>query len=285
MKMRARRSLSLCLVITFTLPHGAVAGARTGEATGAGMSAAAPAVHYVALGDSYSSGTGAGAYGDSGDCQRSANAYPRLWADSHEVAGFAFVACAGATTSDVLNQADTLDTSTTLITVSVGGNDADFVEVMLECTLSTDQHCVDRVEQAKAAVHSTLPERLDAVYTTLSGRAPHAEVIVFGYPRIYELNGSCQAGLSETKRAAINSGVDALAEVTAQRAAAAGFTFVDIREPFTGHEICSDDWWLHSWTWPPGESYHPTARGHSLGYLPALEVVVSTDRPAEQVNH
>ena len=38
------------------------------------------AVHYVALGDSYSSGVGAGSYiGSSGPCDRSTNAYPALW--------------------------------------------------------------------------------------------------------------------------------------------------------------------------------------------------------------
>ncbi|CAM5263287.1 SGNH/GDSL hydrolase family protein OS=Streptomyces cyaneofuscatus OX=66883 GN=G3I52_18395 PE=4 SV=1 [Streptomyces cyaneofuscatus] len=48
---------------------------------------------YVALGDSYSSGVGAGDYlPDSGDCRRSANAYPQLWAAANSPTSFAFVA-------------------------------------------------------------------------------------------------------------------------------------------------------------------------------------------------
>ena len=44
------------------------------------LSSAEPAVHYVALGDSYSSGVGAGSYlGSSGSCDQSARAYPALW--------------------------------------------------------------------------------------------------------------------------------------------------------------------------------------------------------------
>lgn len=50
--------------------------------TGAGIANAdssAAAVDYVALGDSYSSGVGAGSY-DGSSCKRSSRAYPALWA-------------------------------------------------------------------------------------------------------------------------------------------------------------------------------------------------------------
>lgn len=50
---------------------------------------------YVALGDSYAAGTGAGDYGSSGQCYRSANAYPQLWAKAHSPSSFTFAACGG----------------------------------------------------------------------------------------------------------------------------------------------------------------------------------------------
>ncbi|TQJ02496.1 SGNH/GDSL hydrolase family protein [Amycolatopsis cihanbeyliensis] len=233
----------------------------------------AAAEDYVALGDSYSSGTGAGDYGDSGSCKRSANAYPRLWADAHG-ADITFAACSGARTPDVLNnQLGGLDAGTTLVTISVGGNDAGFTDVITTCTLGSDQTCLDRIDEAKDYVHGTLPGLLDNVYDTIQDRAPNAEIIVLGYPRLYQLDGSCNVGLSETKRAAINSAADTLAEVTSQRVAAAGLTFVDLRGPFAGHGICSADWWLHSLTWPIDHSYHPNQEGQALGYLPALNGV------------
>jgi hypothetical protein len=56
--------------------------------------AAAAGTNYVALGDSYSSGTGAGNYDPaSGSCNRSANAYPNLWAAAHSTSSYKFVAC------------------------------------------------------------------------------------------------------------------------------------------------------------------------------------------------
>jgi lysophospholipase L1-like esterase len=230
---------------------------------------------YVALGDSYSSGTGAGSYGNSGSCKRSANSYPQLWANANAPSSFAFVACSGAETSDVVaNQVGSLTGDTTFVTISIGGNDAGFADVMTDCNLGSDSACVARNNEARDYVRTTLPGRLDAVYTEISSRAPDAEVVVLGYPHIYELAGGCDVGLSETKRAAINGSSDVLADAIRNRAAAFGFTFVDGRTAFDGHEICAAGTrWLTSLTWPIDESYHPNAAGQSGGYYAALSAV------------
>ena len=65
--------------------------------------AVAAAPSYVALGDSYSSGTGTRSYlADGTSCQRSTYAYPSLIAVAR---GYAlnFRACSGATVADVTN--------------------------------------------------------------------------------------------------------------------------------------------------------------------------------------
>lgn len=229
------------------------------------------ATNYVALGDSYSSGVGAGSYGDSGNCMRSSNAYPRLWANAHSGTSFKFVACSGARTGDVLNQIANVTFSTTLVTVSVGGNDAGFVDVMTTCTAGTDQTCINRVNTAKTYINNTLPGLLDNVYNSIKSKAPNAKLVILGYPRFYTVPGSCAVGLSDTKRSAINSGSDALASVLSARAAAHGAKFVDVRGAFTGHNICSSaDDYLHSLTWPVTNSYHPTAAGQRGGYYNPL---------------
>jgi lysophospholipase L1-like esterase len=235
----------------------------------------AAAGKYVALGDSYASGTGAGDYGDSGGCKRSANSYAQLWASANAPSAFAFVACSGAVTSDVLaEQVGALTPDTELVTISIGGNDAGFADVMTDCNLGSDDSCVARNQEAQVFARDELPARLDGVYAEISSRAPNARVVVLGYPHIYQLDGDCNVGLSETKRAAINSSSDVLAEVIAGRAGAFGFTFVDGRSVFAGHEICSSgDWWLNSVTFPIDESYHPNAAGHSGGYYAALSAV------------
>ncbi|MFF6812738.1 SGNH/GDSL hydrolase family protein [Streptomyces sp. NPDC012403] len=253
----------------------AVTTALTGAAT-AQASQQAAAGGYVALGDSYASGVGAGSYtSDSGDCKRSTKAHPYLWAAANSPSSFHFTACSGARTGDVLSgQLGPLSTSTGLVSISVGGNDAGFADVMTTCVLQSDSSCLSRIATARAYVDSTLPGRLDSVYSAIRDRAPNARVVVLGYPRFYRLGTSC-VGLSETKRKAINDAADYLDNAIARRAGAHGFTFGDVRTTFTGHEICSGSSWLHSVDWfNIGNSYHPTAAGQSGGYLPVLDAAV-----------
>ncbi|MEV0175949.1 SGNH/GDSL hydrolase family protein [Streptomyces sp. NPDC050803] len=227
---------------------------------------------YVALGDSYASGVGAGSYiSSSGDCKRSTKAHPYLWAAANSPSSFAFTACSGARTDDVLaGQMGPLNSATALVSISVGGNDAGFADVMTTCVLQSDSACISRINTAKAYVDTTLPGKLDGVYSAIRTKAPSARVVVIGYPRFYKLGTTC-LGLSETKRKAINDAADYLDAAVATRAAAHAFTFGDVRTTFTGHEICSGSSWLHSVNWfNIGESYHPTAAGQSGGYLPVL---------------
>ncbi|WP_055688796.1 SGNH/GDSL hydrolase family protein [Streptomyces prasinus] len=249
----------------------AVATALTG-ATTAHASQQAAADGYVALGDSYSSGVGAGSYiSSSGDCKQSTKAYPYLWKAAHSPSSFHFTACSGARTDEVLaSQLGPLSTATGLVSISVGGNDAGFADVMTTCVLQSESTCISRINTARSYVTSTLPGKLDNVYSAIRDRAPNAKVVVLGYPRFYKLGATC-VGLSEAKRVAINNASDLLNSTTAQRVNAHGFTFADVRSPFTGHEICSGSSWLHSVNWTNiGESYHPKAAGQSGGYLPAF---------------
>ncbi|MGW0776166.1 SGNH/GDSL hydrolase family protein [Streptomyces sp. NPDC002835] len=245
--------------------------------TGAGTAQAdttAQSLDYVALGDSYSSGVGAGSYDSaSGNCKRSTRAYPKLWANANSPSSFAFTACSGARTGDVTaNQLAPLTSATDLVSITVGGNDAGFADVMTTCVLQSEANCLSRIEQAKAYVDTTLPGKLDQVYSAISAKAPAARVVVLGYPRFYKLNGSCLAGLTENERRAINGAADHLNAATAKRAADHGYTFASVVGTFTGHEICSGSSWLHSLNWLNiGDSYHPTAAGQSGGYLPVFD--------------
>ncbi|AWW40384.1 MULTISPECIES: SGNH/GDSL hydrolase family protein [Streptomyces] len=248
----------------------AVGAALTGAAPAQASEAAATG--YVALGDSYSSGVGAGSYiSSSGDCKRSTRAYPQLWAAANSPSSFSFTACSGARTDEVLSsQLSPLNSTTGLVSISVGGNDAGFADVMTTCVLQSDSACISRINTARAYVSTTLPGKLDTVYTAIRSRAPSAQVVVLGYPRFYKLGQSC-LGLSETKRRAINDASDHLNSAIAQRAQSHGFTWGDVRGTFTNHEICSGSSWLHSVNWLNiGESYHPTAAGQSGGYLPVF---------------
>ena len=109
--------------------------------------------HLVSLGDSYSSGEGnprppflKGTATKTDACHRSPIAYPELLVNDHSLgldrSAYAFVACSGATRRDVWNgnvanhepsQLNALSASTSLVTLSVGGNDVDFPGVLAHC--------------------------------------------------------------------------------------------------------------------------------------------------------
>lgn len=256
------------LAVTAALALGAGGSAHAVERT----AQRSVATGYVALGDSYSSGVGAGSYyANSGDCKRSAKSYPALWAAAHTPSSFGFTACSGARTGDVLSgQLGPLNAATGLVSISVGGNDAGFADTMTTCVFNSDSVCLDRIQQARAYIAGTLPGQLDKVYSAISAKAPAARVVVIGYPRFYHLGGGCLGGLSEKKRAAINAAADHIDTVIAKRAADHGFAYADINATFAGHEICSGKPWLNSVALPVDESYHPNAAGQSGGYLPVF---------------
>jgi hypothetical protein len=209
----------------------ALAGAFAGAGTAAGAT-------YAALGDSYSSGVGTGSYTLNSACKRSVYAYPYLWTQKHAGTALSFVACSGAKTSDVLStQIQSVTSATTLVTLTIGGNDIGFANLIYQCTLSG---CSAALDSARANLEVTLGAALDNVYTTVKSRAAiGAKIVVLGYPRVF-------------------SGVTYKSAITA----------------FTGHAVCSSSAWLNGLNlFNTGESYHPNRGGHASGYLPLVTVV------------
>lgn len=250
-------------------------------ATAAAILIAAPAnasgAHYVALGDSYASGLGAGSYGSSGSCDRSANAAAQLWANANSPASFTFAACSGATTSDVLNsQLASVNSGTTLVTLIIGGNDVGFSSTMEDCVIWGTSTCVSDVNADEAKANSVLPGAYDNVLRSIKAKAPSARIVFMDYPDFYDLNASVCVGLSATSHAKIDEGINVLDSLVQQAAARNGVVYADARPSFSGHELCDGSGWLNSVDWSNfGDSYHPTATGQADGYYPVLSAHAS----------
>src|SRR3954470_4118341 len=252
------------------------------------LSCAVPALagasDYVALGDSYSSGTGTRTYFDTG-CERSVSAYPYLIKGALG-SSFSFQACSGAKTQDVLNnQLGTLSADTQYVTISIGGNDAGFSSVITQCAKPWPFTCDGDISTAQSFIASTLPGRLDNVYNQIRAKAPNAIVAVVGYPRLF--NGEdCNAAtfFSSDEESKLNATADQMADVDRARARAHGFTFVDVRQAFIGHAVCDNPEWLNGLSNPTGESYHPNALGHSSGYAPTVKAaLLAAPEPTDPV--
>jgi lysophospholipase L1-like esterase len=229
----------------------------------AALATAASAATYTALGDSYSSGVGTRSfYNDGTECKRSPLAYPAKVAADKKLT-LTFAACSGAKTGDVLSkQLGSLNGSTAYVTISIGGNDAGFSSVITECALPWPWTCWGGITNAENYMRNALPGQLDNVYNQIHAKAPAAEVLVVGYPRLFngvECNGLARISKGEQER--LNQAADVMAGVIGARASAHAFKFVDPRSAFSSHEICSGSEWLNGLSNPVSESYHPNVSG------------------------
>ncbi|MCU0257626.1 MAG: SGNH/GDSL hydrolase family protein [Solirubrobacteraceae bacterium] len=238
---------------------------------------AAQAERYVALGDSYSSGVGTRSYTLSSGCQRGVYAYPYLLSQQRPNTQLTFVACGGAKTADVMNnQIASVTSTTTIVTITIGGNDAGFSDVIVECAQpSWLSDCAGRVTTAQNFIRGTLPGRLNTVFSAIASRAAAgAKKIVLGYPRLF-MGEDCNAGtfFSGDDMTRLNATADLLRDTLKARAAAYGLTFKDAIPPFVGHAVCSSSEWVNGLSNPTSESYHPNRTGNSSGYLPLVRAV------------
>ncbi len=255
----------------------AVLAAVTALVLSAGPAGAA-APSYVALGDSYSSGTGTRSYlADGTSCLRSVYAYPSLIATAR---GYAlnFRACSGARIPDVSStQLSALSTSTAYVTISVGGNDAGFADVLTTCAQPAWlSECYGAIDRAQSYIRTSLPTALGTLYAAIRARAPQAKVTVVGYPRIF--NGEdCNllTWFSPTEESRLNATADLINSTTAARASAAGFAFANPTSRFVGHAVCDSTEWINGLSNPVVESYHPNRSGQASGYTPTVSPLVT----------
>jgi lysophospholipase L1-like esterase len=269
---RARRWALVAAGIVVVIAAGAVTAATllggssdAGDGATAGP-AAAPAGPgpYVALGDSYSSGVGAGGYlPEAGACLRSRRAYP--YALGRPVTSFR--ACGGARTADVLTrQLAAFPAGTELVTITIGGNDAGFADVLERCLFGSPRACDRRVDAAERFVRVELPGRLRRVYAAIRERGPQATVVVAGYPRLFAGRPWCGpvGTIDEREQRRLNAGADLLSRtIAAEVRRHRGFRFADVREAFAGGGICAASPRILGATRPAFASFHPTAAGQA----------------------
>jgi hypothetical protein len=227
--------------------------------------AVASASQYVDLGDSYASGVGTRVfYSESGSCKRSPEAYgPKIAAAKGYT--LSFQACSGAKTSDVnANQLGTLSSSTALVSIAIGGNDAGFSNVIINCALYYFT-CGGAINEANSYIATKLGGVLDTTYNNIRSRATTAHVVVVGYPHLFTKEGAtCNANfLTSSNEKKLNETGDKLDAVVKARAEAHGFTFVDPRNAFNAHEVCASEEWLNGQSNPLEESYHPNVKGQA----------------------
>jgi lysophospholipase L1-like esterase len=230
-------------------------------------------LEYAAVGDSFAAGVGAGSYLDS-SCYRSSKSYPRLLDADANRRLVSFPACSGASTVETVAQVATIATTAKVVTVTVGGNDVGFSDVMRNCFVLQSSSCQSSID-AGAAIAASQEFRDDvaAVIAAIRARTePDAKVVVAGYPLLFHENSS---GVNPKYAWGdeVNDETVVLNGVIRSVAEANGAVFVDVMDDFAGHGISSASPWINDWSWfDTIRGFHPNATGY-VAYANAIRAV------------
>jgi lysophospholipase L1-like esterase len=236
---------------------------------------------YVALGSSMAAGPGIRPSADGAPFRagRSARNYPHLVA---EKLGFDLVdvTYSGATTANVLTesqhgappQVDALDGSEDLVTVTIGGNDAGYVPLLMAAGLPRFVRSVpllgghvremlDPTARDRALVE--VAESLKEVGRVLRQRAPRAMVLFVDYLTLLPPAGVAPP-LSGVDVALGRRVADTLERLTGEAAADTGCEWVRVAQASGEHHAWSAEPWTTKFGLPlPGRPapLHPNAAG------------------------
>ncbi|WP_346927712.1 SGNH/GDSL hydrolase family protein [uncultured Arthrobacter sp.] len=228
---------------------------------------------YVALGDSFAAGQGAGPYKND-TCYRSENTYSELAADTKAIKLIKNAACSGNTTQDVVgSQPHQLKTTTELVTITAGGNNLGFGDIVTSCG-AADPDLVEACARASAAAASRigsgqLAGEVAAMIQSVQAAAPNAKIVVTGYPYLFD---PIPAGLTDPMSQFIYQATDLADGLNGSIALAAWETkvqFVDVGPAFAGHGINSNAPWINGAT-GNADGFHPNAEGY-LAYYTAMK--------------
>jgi lysophospholipase L1-like esterase len=233
--------------------------------------------YYVALGDSYAAGVGAGPYLDT-TCFRSENAYSEVADDLKTVKFTANVACGDATTQEVVSeQLGVLNRKTDLVTITAGGNDLGFGELATYCgdfaldptNVAASQRCFGAIALAQNQITSgVLYEDLVTMIRSVQAAAPNAQVVLTGYPYLFEplpLNSENPVSLFVQQANFLVAQLNATIEAAAQET---GAEYVDVKDEFAGHGVFSQNPWINFFG-DPDVLLHPNAEGYEA-YFAAI---------------
>ena len=232
---------------------------------------------YAGLGDSYSAGNGAFSTNVDVGCGRNTYAYPYLVAQQRANTHLTFVACQGAVTDDIVNkQAASLSADTDYVSLTIGGNDIGFANLIFNCAGDYSFNCENAANETKTKITDELPAKLDRAYAAIRAKAPQATVVVLGYGRMFGNDLSCAAADGITAEEAVwaNEVADMLDATIADRAGAAGFTYKSSIKSFSGHDVCASTPYLNGKSWSVADGYHPTRTGYADAMAPAVRSVI-----------
>ncbi len=237
------------------------------------------------------------------ECHRSKNAYTELVVGQLRAEGYLtgkhhFNACSGAIVSDIYENNhsgnygegpqgrtvvatpgsklpfDKIPEDASLITISMGGNDIGFADILTNCVTKgiggsgckDDEAVRQKITEVYGGPNGDPPGSLEAELKTIREQHPDAEITLMGYPSLFaEKDKWWKTGLSVDEQKWANKKVAELNSRAKAMAERLNIEFVDPTSAFVGpgydHRIGSDEPWINGLGAPP-ECFHPNKLGH-----------------------
>jgi lysophospholipase L1-like esterase len=248
------------------------------------FSGSAGAAGYVSLGDSYTAGPLIPNPLLPLGCLKSSNNYPHLAAPKIGLS-LKDPSCSGATTTHMTSpqnvepdgpnppQFNSLDASTTVVSITIGGNDIGFSGIIESCITYNpfsspckNKYTAGGKDQISEKIAATAP-KIATVLQGVKAKAPSSKTYVLNYPAIFPETGSgCwpQMPISFSDAPYLRAKQQELNAMIATQAAANGATLVNWYSASIGHDACKGS--STRWVEPlvPGElaaPIHPNKAG------------------------
>ncbi|KGN38268.1 SGNH/GDSL hydrolase family protein [Knoellia subterranea] len=250
-------------IVTAALAAASAAALALGLAAPAQAAKPAPKVApgpYVALGDSFSAGSGVLPLTSANPlCAQSALNYPHLIAQRTGRA-LTDATCGGADTNDFYSaqypgtpaQLSRLASDARFVTIGIGGNDSSvFTSIIQNCmtagltTLGFGSPCKNKYGSSYATTIQT--KTYPAVRKAIAdarAKAPKATIVVAGYPQVLPPTKGCYLAMPIASGDVpyVNGIEQILNGVIEQAARDNGVTFVDMWAPSAGRDACQLPW-------------------------------------------
>lgn len=242
---------------------------------------------YVALGDSYASMATRDAIDPTAPyCLRSEDNYAAQLAALLKTS-VTDVSCQGGVTGDVTSpritpdgelppQADALGEDTTLVTVTMGGNDIGFGDLAM-CASNPNLCSPELLERTSAKIEE-LPAALKAMYAAIREKAPNAQIVATGYLPLIAEGDQCPfiAPLNADVRKWFVRATSAINHAVKEAAESAGAIFV-LPSGANDHTGCASgtERWT-AFTSQDSDAYamHPTPEGQAAMAVAIREAII-----------
>lgn len=245
---------------------------------------------YVAMGSSFAAGPGITPYVANAPqrCGRSTRNYAQQLAERRGL-DLVDVSCSGATTAAILEpwnelpaQIDAVDGDTTLVTVTIGGNDVFYIGniMSISCQELAGQGKMpaDKCrppQTATEADYARLEDGLRRIAAGVKQRAPKATLVFLDYPAVLPPQGTCSATpLPDEAADAARAATARVEALTAQVAQETGAKLIKVSTLSQGHDACAATPWTTGFPAAGGVPYHPNLAGMTA-QAEALEKVLA----------